>query len=112
MVTAYGYRRKGRNLRRIHRFGYARLAEKHVSRSVALSIILPDMRISDRALDEFIELYREEFGEEIGRSEASEMAFRLATLYELLAKQRPGENDAGDAIAPDDQSRQPIGFRI
>lgn len=43
------------------------------------------MRIIDQALDDFIELYKEEFGEEISRSEASEIAFRLVTLYEALA---------------------------
>jgi hypothetical protein len=32
------------------------------------------MRISEEALNEFIKLYNEEFGKEIGRDEASEMA--------------------------------------
>lgn len=47
------------------------------------------MRITDETLDQFIELYKEEFGEEISRSEASEMAFRLITLYEALARKLP-----------------------
>jgi hypothetical protein len=48
--------------------------------------ILVRMRITEKVLDEFIAIYREEFREEISRSEASEMASRLLTLYETLAK--------------------------
>ena len=69
------------------------------------------MRISDQALDEFIELYREEFEEEIGRSEASEMASRVVRLYETLARPLSAE-DAHGRVPPDDQTHQPIGFRI
>jgi hypothetical protein len=55
------------------------------------------MRISDEALDEFIEIYREEFGEDISRNEASEMAIRILTLYTLLSKKPPGLNESGGA---------------
>jgi hypothetical protein len=53
--------------------------------------MLGDMRINDTALDEFIQIYREEFGDEINRSDASEMAFRLVTLYETLSRRLPSD---------------------
>jgi hypothetical protein len=68
------------------------------------------MRISDQALDEFIELYRKEFGEEIGRNQASEMAFRLVRLYEALA-QRPSGEESSTTPPVEEPHREPIGFR-
>jgi hypothetical protein len=47
------------------------------------------MRISGEALDEFVEIYGEEFGEDISRDEASDMAIRILTLYTLLSKIPP-----------------------
>jgi hypothetical protein len=44
------------------------------------------MRIADTALDEFIEIYKEEFGESISRSDARQMASSLIALYERLAR--------------------------
>jgi hypothetical protein len=38
------------------------------------------VRISDKALDELIELCKEDLDHEIDRAEASEMAFRIITL--------------------------------
>jgi hypothetical protein len=49
-------------------------------------MMLHRMRITDKAIDEFVELYKEEFDEDIDRAEASEIAFRLMTLYEALLK--------------------------
>lgn len=49
------------------------------------------MRASEEALDDFIHIYKEEYGVELTRAEASEMTFRLLTLYELLAKHEPQE---------------------
>ena len=68
------------------------------------------MKISDQALTEFVELYREEFEEEISRSEAGEMAFRLVTLYEVLARRLPNE-DASTLMPPHVEQPRPIGFR-
>ena len=70
------------------------------------------MKISDEALDEFIAIYKKEFGEEVDRKAASEMAFRLLTLYELLAKKLP--NEQVSTPKPRDESgetRSKIGFR-
>lgn len=64
------------------------------------------MRITDEAVDEFIKLYREEFGHEISRSEASKIAFELITLYETLAKRLPN-----GLVASDEKPNRPIGFR-
>lgn len=44
------------------------------------------MRLSDEALDEFVALYKKEFKKTITKTEASETASRLLTLYELLAR--------------------------
>lgn len=49
------------------------------------------MRISNEALDELMHIYKEDFGEELTRSEASEVGFRLVTLYELLSQRFPNE---------------------
>jgi hypothetical protein len=46
-------------------------------------------RFSNEALDEFIAIYKEEFGEEIDRKEATEMAWRLLTLCRLLSRKLP-----------------------
>ena len=43
------------------------------------------MRITDKALDEFIEIYNEDFGRELNREKAREAIFRITKLYELLA---------------------------
>ncbi len=51
------------------------------------------MQISYEALDEFIKIYKKEFKEKLTRAEASEMASRLLTLYQLLSR-RP-LNDSG-----------------
>ena len=47
------------------------------------------MQLSEQTLDAFIAIYKEEYGEEISRKGASEMALRLVTLYELLLKKLP-----------------------
>ncbi len=49
------------------------------------------MQISDEDLKEFMALYEREFGEQLARSKASEMATRLINLYMLLAKPLPSE---------------------
>jgi hypothetical protein len=47
------------------------------------------MRISERALDELIQIYEEEFGEKIDRKEATEIAYRVLALYRLLRRRLP-----------------------
>jgi hypothetical protein len=66
------------------------------------------MQISDEALEDFARLYKEEFNEDITRAQASEMAFRLVTLYELLAQKVPEKH----ITRPDDSPPEPIGFRL
>ena len=69
------------------------------------------MQISDEALNEFIAIYKAEFGEEISRKDASEMAFRVLRLYGLLARKlRNGKATAPMAMQPID-GRPSIGFR-
>ena len=52
------------------------------------------MRLSEEAIQEFASLYKEEFGEELTKAEASEMAYRLMVLYEQLSKPLPDEQGA------------------
>jgi hypothetical protein len=67
------------------------------------------MRISDEALVEFVKIYREEFGEDISRDEASEMATRILTLYTLLSKKPPGlDKSGGAATQPGDGQTQVV----
>jgi hypothetical protein len=68
-------------------------------------------RFSDEELDEFAELYKEECGQELSRKEASEIAFRLLTFYELLARKLPNEHNAPPHAAQRDDDHGPIGFR-
>ena len=66
------------------------------------------MKISDEALEEFAKLYKDEFDEDITKAQASEMAFRLVTFYELLAQKLPEEH-----ITPlGDPPREPMGFQL
>jgi len=53
------------------------------------------MKLSDEQLDEFIRIYKEEFGEELNPSQAQEMASDLLRLYEALASRRPRETIDG-----------------
>jgi hypothetical protein len=66
------------------------------------------MKMSDEELEEFARLYKEEFNEDISRAQASAMAFRLMTLYELLAQKLPEKH----ITPPDDPPPEPIGFRL
>lgn len=73
------------------------------------------MLISEKALNEFIAIYKTEFGEELSRKDASEMAFRVLTIYELLARKLPGKTSTllprlHDDELPHDCQPQ-IGFR-
>ncbi len=70
------------------------------------------MQIDDDALSEFLTLYNEEFGEDISRKEASEMAHRLLMLYDVLAKKLPGEQDPASLQQPNEEDDHPrVGFR-
>ena len=68
------------------------------------------MQIADDVLDELIAIYRAEFGEEISRKDASEMALHVLKLYEQLARKLPNEKTATPAatLPTDDHPR--VGF--
>jgi hypothetical protein len=70
--------------------------------------MLTSMKIPDEALDEFTRLYKDEFNEDITKAQASEMAFRLVTLYELLGQKLPEEH----ITPPGDPPREPMGFQL
>lgn len=63
------------------------------------------MQISDEDLEEFREIYREEFGKEIDRAEALEMATRLILLYEIIMKRLPPEVEDEIRRRAEDRSR-------
>ena len=56
------------------------------------------MPISTVDLDEFMTLYRAEFGKEVSQREALEMATRLIHIYLILYRPLPGEY--GDKATP------------
>jgi hypothetical protein len=62
------------------------------------------MKLPSEALDDFIELYKQECGEDLNRQDASEMTHRLLTLYEVLARKRP-QKDAEPKRPVDDGDR-------
>jgi hypothetical protein len=59
--------------------------------------------MEDKDLDEFIKIYKGEFGKDISRKEASEMTHRLLTLYESLARKLPNEHKAPNPTQHDDR---------
>lgn len=74
-------------------------------------VIYPSrVKISDEALNEFIAIYKEDFGDEINRKEASEMASRLVMLYEFLAKKLPNEQISPEPMPQLDDPPRKIGF--
>jgi hypothetical protein len=54
------------------------------------------MRITDDAVNEFIQLYEEEFGERLSGPEARELASNLCELYLILLSPTPSEQKAHD----------------
>jgi hypothetical protein len=70
------------------------------------------MNIPDDALDEFIAIYRAEFGEEISHKDANEMALRVLKFYELLERKLPNREKMTPAATQQTDDRPPIGFRI
>lgn len=49
------------------------------------------MKLSDEAIREYIDLYRQDFGEELSFERGREIATHLVTLYEMLARPLPRE---------------------
>jgi len=49
------------------------------------------VELTEKDIDEFIEIYERVYKERISRDDAREMANRLLTLYEILAQPLPGE---------------------
>jgi hypothetical protein len=47
------------------------------------------MRITDKALKEFIQIYEVEFGEKIDETLATEIAHRVLAVYRLLRRKLP-----------------------
>jgi hypothetical protein len=60
------------------------------------------MRISDGALDEFIAIYKEEFGEELSRADALEIASNLIMIYRCISRKLPDSYDSGKRVMPHD----------
>lgn len=69
------------------------------------------MQVPDEALNEFIEIYKTEFGEEISRKDANEMALSVLRLYELLARKLPNKSLTTPAATQPTEGRPSIGFR-
>lgn len=55
------------------------------------------MDISKEKLDEFKQIHKEEWGEELTDSEATEMIHSLMALYEVLCQPLPHSSDSREA---------------
>ena len=53
--------------------------------------MLGRMKINDKDLEEFKRIYFAEYGEELSRAEASEIANNLVDFYTLLSEPLPSE---------------------
>ncbi|MDP2655080.1 MAG: hypothetical protein Q8P17_00755 [bacterium] len=62
------------------------------------------MKINDETLNEFMTLYRTEFGKDISQQDALEMATRLINLYLIIYRPLPGER--GDKTTPPSEDHQ------
>lgn len=51
--------------------------------------------LSREAIEEFKQIYREEFGETISDADALEMGLRLLRLFEIIYRQIPGDRQNG-----------------
>ena len=51
------------------------------------------MILSDTSLDEFIAIYAEEYGEQLSREEARQVATRLLTFVRLISEDPPTDDD-------------------
>jgi aldehyde:ferredoxin oxidoreductase len=68
---------------------------------------------TDDRVEELRRLYKDAYNEEISVEEAREMASRLVTLYELLARKLPNEQKSlPKSKPPDDDPPRKIGFQI
>jgi hypothetical protein len=57
------------------------------------------MEIPDQALDEFMTIYAEEFGEAITHAQASEIAQRVLALYRLMRQALSRNTISTDAMS-------------
>lgn len=53
------------------------------------------MKLQDRHIDEFIELYQKHYGVRLERSEALEKGLQLCRFVELVVMEPKNENDYG-----------------
>ena len=51
------------------------------------------MDLDQESIDELRRIYKQEFGEELSDADAREMATRVLTLYELLSRPLPRQED-------------------
>ena len=51
-----------------------------------------DMKVSDEAIREYMEIYRKDIGEELTVQQAREITSRLVALYSVLCKRLPTES--------------------
>lgn len=65
------------------------------------------MQLSDTAIQEYIQLYREDFGEELTIGEARAIATRLLTLYEMLCRPLPDRDATQPPFDPLEKTPEP-----
>ena len=83
-----------------------RVASQPPLRAFQLKLNTNWVKVPDAAIDEFKELYEQEFGEKLSRVEAVEIASNVLLLYRLLSRALPEYH-----VTQPDGDHRPIGFR-
>ncbi len=58
------------------------------------------MNHTDEAMQEFMEIYKAEFGKELSTQEALEMVTHLINLYQIIYRPLPGEGTTPPSAEP------------
>ena len=58
----------------------------------------PPQHLSPQAIDEFTDIFREEFRQDLSEDEAQEMAIRLLRLFDILLQPLPSNTRDQSAI--------------
>lgn len=55
------------------------------------------MQLTPKDIEDFRKAYREAFGEDVSFAEAEEMAFRVMSLFELIAENPPPKEGTSES---------------
>lgn len=63
------------------------------------------MQISDETIEEYIQIYEEDFGKKLSVAEAREIITRVVILYEVLYRPLPGEQERKNSLGGNSTDR-------